>query len=207
MSESEGKPAAPAATDEKGEREQAGGSMLPTVLAGAGILVVAGLMIFWPQDATERTATGESSAAAAKAAGAGGRGGVAARQADEAKQGPSADERIKPRVNPRLQVATEFGMSPNPPPSGPPEFKTHDEELKYWELQLSEAKRVLAMREKAIERLPKIKEQLMAGSDPEAGLKAFERREQVVLENLEKQRQLVAELEEKVGALREKSGG
>lgn len=179
--------------------------MLPTLLAGAGILIVAGLMIFWPDSSTQATkkagganASGEQGANAA----ASNRGGVPARQADEAKGAP----RKQVRINPRLRPATQLGMSPNPPSNEPPEFNDADEELEYWRIQLSESKRVLGMREKAIERLPQIKEQIMAGNDPEAGLQAFERREEVIYENLGKQKDKVKELEEKVGALEEQAG-
>lgn len=179
--------------------------MLPTLLAGAGILIVAGLMIFWPDSSSQAT-SGDGTANAANEKGAKSaatnRGGVPSREADEAQGKPAQ----KYKVNPRLRPATEFGMSPNPPPSEPPEFNDADEELEYWRTQLSEAKRVLGMREKAIERLPKIKEQIMAGNDPEGGLQAFERREQVIYENLGKQKDKVKELEEKLGALEEKAG-
>ena len=153
---------------EGGNANEEGGSMLPTLLAGAGILIVAGLMIFWPDSSTQATkkAGGENAAASDGAKGAvSNRGGVPAREADEA-----------------------------------------DEELEYWRIQLSEAKRVLGMREKAIERLPQIKEQIMAGNDPEGGLEAFKRREEVIYENLGKQKDKVKELEEKVGALEEHAG-
>lgn len=179
--------------------------MLPTLLAGAGILIVAGLMIFWP-DSSSQTAKSSGSQAAAGGDGANGavsqRGGVPARAADEAQGKPQQQY----KVNARLQPATQLGMSQNPPPSEPPEFDDADEELEYWRVQLSEAKRVLGMREKAIERLPQIKEQIMAGNDPEGGLAAFERREKVIHENLDKQRDKVKDLEEKVGALEEQAG-
>ena len=182
--------------------------MLPTLLAGAGILVVAGLMIFWPDDSSQ-TAKKRNTDKAAETGGKDGpnpRGGVAAREADEAKGASRVNPRIKPRINPRLRPATEFGMSPNPPSNEPPEFNDPDEEIAYWETQLSEAERVLEMREKAIDRLPKIKEQIMAGNDPEGGLAAFEKREQVIHENLAKQRDKVAEVSEKLEALKEARG-
>lgn len=181
--------------------------MLPTLLAGAGILVVAGLMIFWPDDST-RTAKKSSDKVGANAGkdGAGGPGGVPASDADKANSRGQGEPRIKPRINPRLQPATEFGMSPNPGTNKPPKFTDADEEISYWETQLSEAERVLKMRERAIERLPKIKEQIMNGNDPEAGLVAFERREQIIHENLGKQKDKVSELGEKVDALKENRG-
>lgn len=188
-----------------GNASEEGGSMLPTLLAGAGILIVAGLMIFWPDSSTQATKKAGSENAASRGGAndaVSNRGGVPAREADEAKGAP----RKETRINPRLRPATEFGMSATPPPSGPPEFNDSDEELEYWRTQLSEAKRVLGMREKAIERLPQIKEQIMAGNDPEGGLEAFKRREEVIYENLGKQKDKVKELEEKVGALEEQAG-
>jgi len=190
---------------EGGKPGEEGGSMLPTLLAGAGILIVAGLMIFWPDSSTQATkkAGGPNAASHEGAKGAvSSRGGVAAREADEAKAAPAK----KYKVNPRLRPATQMGMSPNPPSNEPPEFNDADEELEYWRTQLSEAKRVLGLREKAIERLPQIREQIMAGNDPEGGLKAFEKRETVIHDNLGKQKDKVKELEEKVGALEEKAG-
>jgi hypothetical protein len=203
MTSSDGKQGADA--PESGKQAE-GGSMLPTVLAGAGILLVAGLMIFWPDDSTQ--ATKKQSARVVQGADAdakGGRGGIPSREADKARGASQAEPATKSRINPRLQPATEFGMSPNPPKKGPPEFENNEEEIAYWETQLAEAQRVLAMRERAIERLPEIKEQIKAGNDPEGGLKAFERREQIIHENLGKQKQKVAEIEEKLGAM--KAGG
>jgi hypothetical protein len=180
--------------------------MVPTLLAGAGILVVAALMIFWPDDSTSPAKVdprGDANAGSQSAAG--GPGGVQARAADDAR-GSGPAHAPKYRVNPRLKPSTAFGMSPNPPSNEPPTFDDADEELAYWEMQLSEAKRILAMRERAIERLPRVREQLEKGSDPAAALAAFEKREKIVHENVGKQRDKVAELEEKVSALREVEG-
>ena len=159
-------------------------------------------MIFWPDDSADAPKQASSASGGADQIGAAtnNRGGVPARQADEARSGQG--EGGQPVVNPHIRPSTQFGMSNNPPSSEPPEFSDESEELAYWELQLSEAERVLAMREKAIGRIPKMKERMAASKDPEGSLAQFDRRVQVIHENLALQREKVAELQEKVGALR-----
>ena len=89
--------------------------MLPALLAGAGILLVAGLFIFGGDDekeAANKTKAQQTANANAHTANRDGKGGVASRPTDDATE--SASGRPKPRLNPRIAnaVVTE-GMSPS----------------------------------------------------------------------------------------------
>jgi hypothetical protein len=180
--------------------------MLPALLAGAGILLVAGLFIFGGDDekeAANKTKDQQTANANAHTANRDGKGGVASRPTDDATQ--SASGRPKPRLNPRIAnaVVTE-GMSPSPnKKEEPTSFASTDEEIAYWEEELRTAEHMLDMRERAAELAPATAEKIRQNGTPEE-IAQIERRLEVVNDNLEKAK---ARLEEVQGKLKELKGG
>jgi hypothetical protein len=188
----------PKSTTAEGE----GGGMLPALLAGAGILLVAGLFVFGGDDdkASEARQAKDPKAASAQANTAPGAvGGVAARQADDATKTSPA----QPRLNPRIAnaVVTE-GMAPSPTKKPEPtSFASTDEEIAYWEEQLRQANRMLEIRQRAVEHVPSQEEKIRQNGTPE-DLAQFQVRKKVVTDNLEKAEARVAEVEGKLEDLR-----
>ncbi len=175
------------------------GSLLPAALGGAGILIAAALLIFWPADTeSDRSASKEKVATSkdgsAKKAGAGG---VTARQYDEAS---SPDKTSGPRRNPAIRLP-QVGMAPNPPPSEPPTFETPEEELAWHQKQLVAAERNLEMRKQAVVRLGKMTDRIDSGPNPDQALKAHESRAQIVKDNLSEAEKKVTELKQKISQL------
>lgn len=181
-------------------------SFLPTVLAGAGILAVAALLIFWPSDdAADRDGAGRSGQAGAAASdrngkgGAGGAAGVGAREADAPTTRPSR------RRNPAIKLPETAGMAPvipDPVPKDPPETATTEEKIAFYEKRLDQALHVRDNRKKFAERLPKVKERIEASPNPEASLKTYEQRKKIVEDNYAKAQQEVEDIEAKLAALR-----
>lgn len=178
--------------------------MLPAALAGAGILLVGALFFFGGDDDDDKTAKQQDDKAqhaASTHTNGGGKGGVAARAVDK----PSKGDRSQPKLNPRVANAiVGGGMAPeksgkdDPPTS----FDSEEDEIVYWEDQLREANRMLEIRERAVEHIPKIEESIRNGNDPENGLIEFERRKKVVHDNLERAQERVEEVETKLEELR-----
>lgn len=178
-----------------------GGGMLPALLAGAGILAVAALFIFGGDDEKDakQIADAKAQQASAQQRAGGPNGGVASRQADDATPNPKP----KPRLNPRIAdaVVTD-GMSPLPNKKPEPtSWGSVDEEIAYWEAELVDAKRMLAMRETSSERVPATEERIRQNGTPE-DLAEFQARKQVVADNLEKAQARVQEVELKLSKLR-----
>jgi hypothetical protein len=174
--------------------------MLPALLAGVGILLVAGLFIFGGDDdkvAKEGDKAGAASANARTAKGPAS--GIAAREADKANE----TTQPKPKLNPRIAnaVVTE-GMNPNPGKKPEPtSFASVSEEIAYWEEQLRAAESNLEVRERAAEHAPKTEEKIRENGSAE-DLAEFQKRLVVVDENLAKAKARVEEVEEKLTALR-----
>jgi hypothetical protein len=182
------------------DNEAAGGGMLPALLAGAGILAVAALFIFGGDDERDATENQDGQAAHSSSAqtGANPKGGVAARQSDQARN----DGRPKPRLNPRLAdaIVTE-GMAPMPNKKPEPtSWGSVDEEIAYWEDQLREANRMLEIRERASEHVPKQEEKIREGGTPE-DLAQFQQRKAIVADNLARAQGRVTEVELKLEKL------
>jgi hypothetical protein len=178
-----------------------GGGMLPALLAGVGILLVAGLFIFGGDDdkvATEGDKPGAASANARTAKGPSS--GVAARNADKANE----TSRPKPRLNPRIAnaVVTE-GMAPEPgkKKTEPTSFPSSAEEIAYWEEELRAAESNLEVRQRAVDHAPKTEEAIRQNGSAE-DLAAFQKRLVIVDENFAQAKARVEEVEEKLAALR-----
>lgn len=184
--------------------ESEGGGLLPAALAGVGILLVAGLILFGGDDKSDEAAQnqdGKSQHSASAQSARGGKGGVAARAVDK----PSNSNRVQPKLNPRVANAiVGGGMAPEKAEDDeePTSFDSKEDEIVYWEDQLREANRMLEIRERAVEHIPRIEEKIREGNDPVNGLADFERRKQVVKDNLEKAQKRVTEVEDKLAALR-----
>ena len=175
-----------------------GGGMLPAVLAGAGILLVAGLFIFGGDDETASEAKDPKTASANAHSAGSAQPGVAARQADAANS-----NQTKPRLNPRIAkaVVTE-GMAPSPNKKPEPtSFASTAEEMAYWEEELRSAENMLEIRQRAADYAPSAEEKIRQNGTPE-DLAQFQKRLVVVTDNLEKAKARVAEVEAKLEALR-----
>jgi hypothetical protein len=177
-----------------------GGGMLPALLAGAGILAVAALFIFGGDDEKEAKQAKDPKAQQASAQRAGGpKGGVAGRQADDATH----TSRPKPKLNPRIAdaVVTD-GMAPVPNKKPEPtSWGSVAEEIAYWEKELSEANRMLEMRQQSSDRVPAQEERIRQNGTPDE-LAQYQARKQVVAENLAKAQARVQEVELKLSKLR-----
>lgn len=185
------------------DTEAAGGGMLPALLAGAGILAVAALFIFGGDDDTKKDATqnkdGQAAHSSSAQTGANPKGGVAARQADRATK----NGRPTPRLNPRIAnaVVTE-GMAPAPNKQPEPtSWGSVDEEIVYWEDQLREANRMLEIRERASEHVPRQEDKIRELGTAE-DLAEFQQRKIVVTNNLERAQGRVEEVQLKLENLR-----
>ena len=178
-----------------------GGGMLPALLAGVGILLVAGLFIFGGDDEKVAQEAGKGDAASANAQTAKGQpGGVAARGADKANE----TGRAKPRVNPKIAnaVVTESGMAPDPGKrTVPTSFASPAEEIAYWEVELERAEKNLEVRQRAADLAPKTEESIRENGSAE-DLEEFQRRLGVVEDNLDKAKARVEEVEAKLTTLR-----
>jgi hypothetical protein len=176
-----------------------GGGMLPALLAGAGILLVAGLFIFGGDDEKADPAKDQKTATAnAQKAGRAG-GGVGSREIDDASQ----SSKPKPRLNPRIAnaVVTE-GIAPSPKNKEvPSSFGSTDEEIAYWEEELRAAESNLDIRQRAAELAPATAEKIREKGNADE-IAQIERRLEVVNDNLEKAKARVAEVEAKLEALR-----
>jgi hypothetical protein len=176
-----------------------GGGMLPALLAGAGILLVAGLFIFGGDDEKAADKTKDQKTATADAQKAGRAGGVGSRQIDDATQ----TSKPKPRLNPRIAnaVVTE-GMAPSPnKKEEPTSFESTDAEIAYWEEELRAAESNLDIRQRAAEMAPATAEKIREKGNADE-IAQIERRLEVVNDNLEKAKARVAEVEAKLEALR-----
>lgn len=175
--------------------------MLPALLAGAGILAVAALFIFGGDDDAKEAAQnkGDAQAHSSSAQSATNpKGGVAARQVD----GADKTARPKPRLNPRIAdaVVTE-GMAPMPNKKPEPtSWDSVDDEIAYWEDQLRDANRMLEIRQRAQEHVPKQEEKIRERGTPE-DIAQFEQRKVVVADNLERAQARVDEVEHKLQGL------
>lgn len=177
--------------------------MLPALLAGAGILIVAGLLIFGgdDEDAAKRGATDKTKSANIQSKSAdGGKSGVAAREVDDATV---RSDGSKVKLNPRIanSLVQGGGMAPAKKEE-PTSFASVDDEITYWEDELRDANRMLEIRERAVEHIPQIEEAIREGNDPVNGLKEFEARKKVVADNLDRAKKRVEEVEGKLTKLR-----
>jgi hypothetical protein len=181
-------------------------SLLPTVLAFAAILLVAGLLIFWPSgDGDEKDAQGKAAVAGGKAeGGAGGpsgrAAGVGARQVDAATTPEGSGTR-----NPAIKMPPGGrGMAPMPEalPKDPPADATPEDKIAFYEKRLEQAVRLRDTRKKFVDRLADVQAKVESSPNPEEGMKAFEKRKAIVEDNYAKAQADVEDLEKKLAELR-----
>lgn len=183
-------------------------SLVPTVLAGAGILAVAALLIFWPSgDDKDKGADDKAAAAAADGKGAAGEGGpagraagVGARQIDAATTPEGRGTR-----NPAIKLpAGGKGMAPMPEalPKDPPAEAPVADKIAFYEKRLEQAIRVRDTRKKFVERLPEVQARVESSPDPDKGMEAFAKRKAIVEDNYAKAQADVEDIEKKLAALR-----
>ena len=191
--------------------ENSEGGLVPAILAGAGILAVVGLLVFWPSgdDDAKSAKQEDGKSASAKSgrrnrdggkngAAARGGGGVAARAVDDATPGSS----VKGKVNPAL-LPKKVGMAPGiPQEEPPPKFDNVEEEIAWYEKKLEKANTQLEARERNVERLNKSKQKAEDSPDPGPALARYEKSKKIVEGNLEKAKTKVAEIEKKLSELR-----
>ena len=205
----------PNSSQEDGGEENEGG-LVPAIIAGAGILAVVALLVFWPSSEDGKDGGGKDGSAAAAANGAGGRGGangagggakgaggIGARSADDPDR--SGAVAAGPRRNPAIPPLEGMGLAPAVPPEEPPKFKTVDQEIRWYEKQLVSASSDLETRTRAKERIVKLKNDAKNSDDAEARLARVNAREKLVNENFDRAEAKVAEIEAKLAELRGKS--
>lgn len=176
--------------------------MLPALLAGAGILAVAGLFIFGGDDNGKQASAGkqdqQSVNAASASAKADPKSGIAERSVDGADQ----TARVQPKLNPRIAnaIVTE-GMAPTPHKEPVPEsFPSKEAEIEYWEAQLVKANSVLESRTRSSDYALKAEQRIRENGTPDE-LEDFERRKEIVSSNLERAKARVTEIETKLEEL------
>ncbi len=186
------------------------GGLVPAILAGAGILAVVGLLVFWPSDDGATGADGEDKIAnggrdggRAGAAGAGasarGGGGVGQRAVDEPTPGALA---AQGKVNAKL-LPSRVGMAPGiPVEEPPPKFNNVQDEIAWYEKRLVRAEAEVQAREKNVSRLAAAKRRAEDDPQPDAALAKFEADKKIVEGNLAKAKAKVDQVENKLAELR-----
>lgn len=183
-------------------------SILPTVLAGLGILAVAALLIFWPsgdESSADNSSAQNGANAADGSSQAGGKGrggraaGVGSRSVDAATK---PDARGRGNSNLRGVIGGGIAPAPEAAPKDPPPGASLDDKIAFYEKRLEQALRVRDSRKKFADKLPDVKARIEASDNPEKGLQTFERRKKIVEENYEKAKRDVEEIENKLAELR-----
>ncbi len=168
------------------------------------------LLIFWPSKDSKHDKDAKSGKTASSAQGragkgesssprgARGQGGVAARDADKPLN-PNGQEHVV-RRNPAIPLPN-LDMAPAVPDVKPvPKFETTEEEIAYWEKKLTQAQSQLAMRERAVQRVEKIKEKVDRGEhDQDQYLTS----KKIVDKNLANAKKKVDSLQTRLAGLRE----
>lgn len=186
--------------------EQSDGSALWALLVGGAILVVAGLLIFWPGgdaggggSGRQQGATGSQASHSVSGGGSGQGGGmgVRAREIDPATGRPTS------RVTPGLLPEGQGGLSmapPRPPKPEPTSFESASAEIEYYEKKLAQARHEFEQRGIFLERA---KRSVDNANTPKLQDTAMQRLK-VVQNNYELAKQKMDELETKVVLLKKK---
>ncbi len=168
---------------------------------GLGILAVGALVVFFPGGDDPKPVRATSPEPGARAGRDGAvRGGIPRRAVDEADHSARADT-PRPRINKALRRMPS-SMSETVPDRGPPEsFDSPAEERAWYESALERAKADLEVREKALARLEKTRDEIDQAKDPTKARADFERQRTIVERNLQRAREQVAEIERKLAQL------
>ncbi len=177
------------------------GGALPIVLVGGAVLLAGAALVFWPDSSgPEPTHVGaaEGGAAGGKS-GAARSGGVAPRAYDQAQYGDATRPRSK--VNPAIKLPSA-GVAEGPAaPPEPPEFQSKDDEIAWYRKRLEQARSMLEFREKNVQRLDKIRDQIDDSPNPDEARRVYEQRKQIVEDNLDKAKQKIEDLERRLAEL------
>jgi hypothetical protein len=176
---------------------------LGAVLIGGAILLIAGLLIFWPgSDSASKTGAGADGKGAgvqgSNVAGGGPGGGLASgikpREVDPAEGRTHSQAAFAAPTN-------GLAMMPTSKPE-PTSFPSAAAEIAYFEKKLEQAERDLVSRTTFLERMKRIQEKAPI-SEHDRNV----RRAKIVQENYDKAVARVAELEKKIAELRAKQTG
>jgi hypothetical protein len=180
---------------------------LGAVLIGGAILVVAALLIFWPDgDSASQTQGGAAdrgNAAQANSAGSSAAGSGQARSGVAPREHDPAEGRVNARINPALGMPARGMAPPKPAKPEPTSFPSAAAEIAHYEKKLEEARNDLTARTTFLERMKRLKENAKTPAD----VTRAESRGLVVQENYDRAKQKVADLEQKLAGLREKQSG
>ncbi len=177
------------------------GGALPIILVAGAVLLAGAALVFWPGgDEPGPTRVGGDGDAPASTLRAGARsGGVAPRSYDEAQHDNATRPRSK--INPAIKLPNT-GMAEGPAaPPDPPEFQSKDEEIAWTRKRLEAARSMLEFRQKNVEHLDKIRDQIDSAPNPQEARRVYEQRKQIVEDNLDKVKQKVEDLERRLAEL------
>ncbi|MBK7824569.1 hypothetical protein [Nannocystis sp.] len=177
---------------------------LGAVLIGAAILIVAALLIFWPDNDAASDGAGGGKASKAGQQGSnmadGGRSGTA--RGIQPRAVDPAEARMTPQVRPGLLAPTDgLATMPTPKPE-PTSFPSAAAEIAYFEKKLVQAREDLVARTTFLERMKKT---LAEGAISEHDRNT--QRAKIVQSNYDKAQARVTELEQKVADLKRKQTG
>ncbi|GEM_PF-1905376 len=176
------------------ESDPPGGPRLLPGLLGIGVVLALGaLLAFWPADATrsearERRQDGPQQSLNGHV---GPAVGVQARSIDNASN---------PRMSSALSHAVA-NLAPHAKPEGPPAFDTPEQEIAWYQKQLSLAQQELENRKRYVDRLPGQRERLAGDPNAKARLEQFERTEKNVHDSLARAQRKVEALRNKLAEL------
>ncbi len=191
----------------KGPENEEGG-MLVAALAGVGILVAVGLLIFSGGDesATQGAGGEDAASASASAKGKGKASAFEARDVDDATRAArdgANNGAPKTRMNPAVAgMMVNQGMSSEAPDREPPKFDTPEDERDWWERQLADAQRLRDMRQRGVDKLPEIEKNIENAADPDEAREQFEARKKRLILALENSDERIAEIQAKLAELR-----
>ena len=182
------------------------GGMLVAAIAGVGILVAVGLLIFsggGDKAAADAGARPGASAAVDSAGAGGAKSAFEKREVDAAgkpilKQPRNGAPTTRKTAAQSPIMAGGGGLSNEAPSRKPPTFDNPDDERAWWETQLSDAKRLQGMRMRGMEKLPQIEKDIEGAADPEQARAAYELRKKRLEKALANSEKHVAELEAKL---------
>jgi hypothetical protein len=177
---------------------------LGAVLIGGAILVIAGLLIFWPDGDTATRTGGKPGGSAQQAnnavAGEGGGGAGAAVRGVAPRENDPAQGRVQPRVTPGLIPPNQGMAPPRPPKPEPTSFPSAQAEIEYWEKKLDQARSDLEMRSTFLTRVKKMQAEMHTPEEQQR----LDARAEIVQKNYDTAKQKVDELEQKVAGLKAK---
>ena len=178
------------ASSDSAPTDEGGGGLVPTLIAGAAILLGAGLFIFWPSGGDG--GTGSNGDRAVSAGNGGPKGGVGSRSADPAKAVAPVDEAKRQSMT----INASDSAEPLPP------AKTTEEKIARAEQSLKLAQNNVKTFTKSLERLPKFKADAMEKADnPDSVESNYAVKEANIRRNLKRAEEDVLKYQEELDRL------